>query len=160
MIDPITAVGVATAAFNGIKQAISVGRDIQDMGSQLSQWAGAMSDLDFAQRQTENPPLYKKIFGAESIQKSAMELWVHKKKAENMREELRSFISLYYGPSAWEEIVHIEAQMRKERKEAIYRKEERKQKIIEWIVGIILALIMSGILGFVIYLIGLSKGAW
>jgi len=53
-----------------------------------------------------------------------------------MREELRSYISLYYGPSAWDEIVSIEAQMRKAQKEEIYRKEELKQTIMEWTLGI------------------------
>ena len=37
-----------------------------------------------------------------------------------MREELRSNVSLYYGPSAWKEIVGIESQMRNERKAAVY----------------------------------------
>ena len=45
MIDPVTAIGLATSAFNGIKQAISVGRDIQDMHGQLGQWAKAISDV-------------------------------------------------------------------------------------------------------------------
>ena len=45
---------------------------------------------------------------------------MHKKKAQEMREELRQYISLYYGPSAWDEIIRIEAQMRKDQKEAVY----------------------------------------
>ena len=77
-----------------------------------------------------------------------------------MREELRSHISLFYGPSAWDEIVNIEAQMRKERKEAIYRAQERKQKILEWLVGIALATVMSIVIAFIIYIIGISQGAW
>ena len=31
MIDPVTAVGLATSAFNIIKQGISAGKDIQEM---------------------------------------------------------------------------------------------------------------------------------
>jgi uncharacterized BrkB/YihY/UPF0761 family membrane protein len=50
--------------------------------------------------------------------------------------------------------------MRKERKEAIYKAEERKQLIIEWLVGIALALAMSGVIGFIVYLLGKSNGAW
>ncbi len=37
LIDPVSAIGMATAAYNGIKQAISVGREIQDMGTQLGE---------------------------------------------------------------------------------------------------------------------------
>jgi hypothetical protein len=152
MIDPVTAIAGATAAYNGLKKAIAVGKDLHDMGSTLNQWAGAMSDLDFAHRQAENPPMFKKVFGASQIEQNALETWGHKQKAKEMREELRSHISLFYGPSAWDEIVHIEAQMRKERKEAIYRREERKQLILEWIVGIVAAGTGIGVLGTILYL--------
>jgi len=152
MIDPVTAIAGATAAYNGLKKAIAVGKDLHDMGSTLNQWAGAMSDLDFAQRQAENPPMFKKLFGSSQIEQTALETWGHKQKAKEMREELRSHISLFYGPSAWDEIVHIEAQMRKERKEAIYRREERKQLILEWIVGIVAAGTGIGVLGTILYL--------
>ena len=160
LIDPVTAIAGATAAYNGLKKAISVGKDLHDMGSTLNQWAGAMSDLDFAHRQAENPPMFKKLFGASQIEQTALETWGHKQKAKEMREELRSHISLFYGPSAWDEIVHIEAQMRKDRKEAIYAAQERKQKIIEWIVGTLIVSVATVIMAFVIYLIGLSRGSW
>lgn len=150
MIDPVTAIGLATSAYNGIKTAIATGRDIQDMGSQLGQWAKAISDLDYAHKKAEKPPWYKALGGG--VQASAMEVWMHKKKAQEMRDELRSHISLYYGPSAWDEIVSIEAQMRKEQKEAIYRKEEIKQSIIEWTLGIIAFIVACAILTGIVYL--------
>ena len=77
-----------------------------------------------------------------------------------MRAEIKSFISLYYGPSAWEEVLYIEAQMRKQRKEETYRKEELKRKIIEWVVGIVAAAICIAILGFSLWLIGKGQGRW
>jgi len=160
MIDPVSAIGMATAAFNGIKQAIAVGRDIQDMTGQLGQWSKALSDLDFAHKQAENPPMFKKIFGASQIQQNALEVWGHKQKAKEMREELRTFISFQYGPSAWDEIVRIEAQMRKQQKEAVYAAEERKQAILEWIVGIFAAIVCSVILGLIFYFIGVGQGKW
>ena len=94
------------------------------------------------------------------VEANAMEVWMQKKKADEMREELRSHISLFYGPSAWDEIVKIEAQMRKEQKEAIYAKEEMKQKIMEWIVGIIATIVGGAIVVFVIWLIGKGQGRW
>ena len=84
----------------------------------------------------------------------------HKQKAKEMREELRSYISLYYGPSAWDEIVRTEAKMRKERKEAIYAAEERKQLLIEWVVGIAAALVGALVLGIIFYFIGVGQGKW
>lgn len=160
MVDPVTAIAGATAAYNGLKKMIAVGKDIHDMGSTLSQWAGAMSDLDFAHGKAENPPMFKKIFGASQVEQTALETWGHKQKAKEMREELRSHISLFYGPSAWDEIVRIEAQMRKERREAVYKAEERKQLIIEWVAGIFLALMALATIGGIIWLTGFTKGWW
>jgi len=160
MIDPVSAIGMATAAYNGIKKAINTGKEISDMGRTLNQWATSMSDLDFAHRQAENPPMFKKIFGASNVEQNALEVWGHKQKAKEMRDELQSYISLYYGPSAWKEIVRIEAKMRKERKEAIYAAEERKQAILEWAVGIALAVSMTAIIAFIIWIIGVSQGRW
>ena len=148
MIDPVTAIAGATAAFNAIKKGIQVGRDLQDMGGQLSQWAGAIADLDFADRQTQKPPWYKAL--GSGVEAQAMEIWQAKQKAESMRKELKDFISVYYGPSKWQEILEIEAQLRKEKKEHEHRQIEIKQKIIEWSAGIAVFIICTGCLfGFV-----------
>jgi len=160
MIDPVSAIGMATAAYNGIKQAINTGKEISDMAGTLNQWATSISDLDFAHKQAENPPMFKKLFRASEIEQNALEVWGQKQKAKEMREELRNYISLYYGPSAWDEIVRIEGQMRKERKQAIYEAEERKQLILEWIIGIGLAVITSGVIAAIIWLIGKGQGKW
>mgnify|MGYP001572154541 CR=1 FL=1 len=160
MIDPVTAIGLASAAYRGIKSAIQTGKELHDMAGQLSQWAGAMSDLDFSHKQAENPPLFKKLFGASKIEANALEVWGHKQKAKELREDLRSHISLYYGPSAWEEIVRIEGQMRKKRTKEIYEKEERNQLIIEWIVGILMAVVLTSVFGGIIYLIGIHTEKW
>jgi|TARA_B100000035_G_C20881783_1_gene500884 hypothetical protein len=160
MIDPVSAIGMATAAYNGIKSAINTGKELHDMGSTLSQWAGAMSDLDFAEKQANKPPMFKKIFGASQVEQNALEVWGHKQKAKEMREELKNYISLFYGPSAWDEIVRIEGQMRKERKEAIYAAEERKQMILEWLAGGVTIIIGGGVLVGIFWLIGSANGNW
>jgi hypothetical protein len=160
MIDPVSAIGMATAAYRGIKSAIDTGKELSDMAGTLNQWAGAMSDLDFAHRQAENPPMFKKIFGSSQIEQNALEIWGHKQKAKEMRDELKGYISFFYGPSAWDEIVTIEAKMRKERKEAIYAAEERKQAMIEWVVGLALGAVAVGVMVFVFWIIGKSQGKW
>jgi hypothetical protein len=63
-------------------------------------------------------------------------------------------------PSAWEEVLQIEAQMRKQRKEEIYRKEELKRALIEWTVGIVLVLAGIAGLAIVLYFMGRSQGKW
>jgi hypothetical protein len=148
MIDPVTAIAGATAAFNAIKKGIQVGKDLQDMGGQLSQWAGAVADLDFADRQSQKPPWYKAL--GSGVEAQAMEIWQAKEKAESMRKELKDYISVMYGPSKWQEILEIEAKLRKQKKEHDHRQIEIKQKIIEWSAGIAVFIFCTGCLfGFV-----------
>ena len=160
MIDPISAIGMAAAAYRGIKSAIDTGKELHDMAGTLSQWAGAMSDLDFSHKQAQNPPMFKKLFGASQIEQNALEIWGHKQKAKEMREEMKTHISFYYGPSAWDEIVRIEGEMRKKRAAEVYAAEERKQTIIEWVVGILLVAASIGVLSGIVYLIGAGTGRW
>jgi hypothetical protein len=150
MIDPVTAIAGATAAFNAIKKGIQVGRDLQDMGGQLSQWAGAVADLDFADRQSQKPPWYKAL--GSGVEAQAMEIWQAKEKAESMRKELKDYISVMYGPSKWQEILEIEAKLRKQKKEHEHRQIEIKQSIIEWSAGIAVFIICTGCLVGFVYL--------
>jgi hypothetical protein len=148
MIDPITAIAGATAAFNTLKKGIQVGKDLQDMGGTMAKWAGAIADLDFADKQNQKPPWYKALGGG--VEAQAMEIFAAKQKAASMRAELKDFISVVYGPSKWQEILEIEAKLRKQKREHEYRQMEIKQTIIEWVAGIILFLVCSGALfGFV-----------
>ena len=133
-----------------IKKGIQVGRDLQDMGGQLSQWAGAVADLDFADRQSQKPPWYKAL--GSGVEAQAMEIWQAKEKAESMRKELKDYISVMYGPSKWQEILEIEAKLRKQKKEHEHRQIEIKQSIIEWSAGIAVFIICTGCLVGFVYL--------
>ena len=156
-MDPITAVGLATSAFNAIKQGIAVGRDLQDMGGQLSQWGKAFSDFGYAEKKANNPPWYS-FKGSDN--ETAIQIFAQKRKMEEMRKEIKNFISWHYGPSAWDEVLAIEAQMRKQRKEELYRKEELKQKAIEWVAGILIVSSAAGLLALFIFLLGRKQGKW
>jgi hypothetical protein len=148
MIDPVTAISAATTAFTMLKKGISVGKDLQDMGGQLSKWAGAIADLDFADKQNQKPAWYKTLGGG--VQAQAMEIFAAKQKAAAMRAELKDYISVMYGPSKWQEILAIEADLRKQKREHEHRQMEIKQAIIEWTAGFALFVLGVGaIVGFV-----------
>ena len=154
MIDPVTALTAATAAFNVIKKGFEVGRDIESMSGDLGRWMSAVSDIKKADEYAKNPPLFKKIGFTKSVEEEALAAFMAKKKAEEMRDELRNLISFTRGPSAWSELVQMEAQIRKERQEAIYRQKEKQRLVIEWVAGSLLVLIgISVLIGFVWFLI-------
>ena len=160
MIDPITAVATATAAFNTIKSAFAAGRDVENMAGDLGRWMGAVSDIKKAEEYNKKPPLFKKLFQAGSVEEEAMQIFMAKKKAEDMREELRQIISFTRGPSAWTELLKTEADIRKKRQQAIYDQEERRRQVLE-IIGVCLAgVALLGMLGSLIYFVGSARGDW
>ena len=152
MIDPITAIGAATAAFNTIKQGFAVGRDIESMAGDLGRWMGAVSDIKKAEEMNKKPPLFKKLFQAGSVEEEAMAIFMAKKKAEDMREQLRQIIVMTRGPSAWDELIKTEADIRKKRQKMVYEQQERRQKLVEGIAIVGLVICILGFVGFIGYL--------
>ena len=91
-MDPVTisvAVGIAGKAFDAIKKGFAVGRDIEQMSGDIGRWMGAVSDVDNAEKQAKNPPLFGKLFKAGSIEEAAMAAYAAKKKLEEQRYELK-----------------------------------------------------------------------
>ena len=146
MIEVVAAVSAATGAFNTIKAGFAAGREIESMAGDLSRWMGAVSDIKKADEYNKKPPLFKKLFAAGSVEEEAMEIFMAKKKAEDMRNELRQIISFTRGPSAWEELLRTEADIRKKRQKMIYDQKERQKKLVEYILIGILVFIMAGAL--------------
>ena len=72
-----------------------------------------------------------------------------KKKAQDMRDQLRQIIVATRGPSAWDELIKTEADIRKKRQQMIYAQEERRRQILE-IIAVIGLVICIG--AFVIFL--------
>ena len=60
---------------------------------------------------------------------------------------------MFYGPSAWKEIVHIEVEMRKQQKDALYAAEERKELILSWVAGIFAFSVGAGALIGLVYVL-------
>ena len=149
MIDPVTAIAGATAAFNTIKAGFAAGREIESMAGDLGRWMNSVSDIKKAEELNKKPPIFKKLFNSGSVEEEALQIFMAKKKAEDMREQLKQIISFSRGPSAWEELLRTEADIRKKRQKMIYDQEERRRKLVEGILIAILVLIVgSAILGF------------
>ena len=155
MIEVVAAVSAATGAFNTIKAGFAAGREIESMAGDLSRWMGSVSDINKAEQYNKKPPLFKKLFAAGSIEEEAMQIFMAKKKAEDMRNELKQIISFTRGPAAWDELLKTEADIRKKRQKLIYDQKERQKKVIEYIlIGILVFIMASAIIGFLFLLKG------
>ena len=148
-MDPVTAIAAATTAFNVIKKGFDMGRDIESMYGDMGRWMGAVSDVNQANKVAKNPPLFKKLFAGSSIEEDAMNAFAAKKKAEEMENELRSYVNLVYGPNSWNEILKLQVKIRKDRQEQIYAQQEMQAHILN-VIGIVIASIV-----FVLAVVGL-----
>jgi hypothetical protein len=149
-MDPVSAMATASAAFGALKKGFSIGRDIESMAGDLSRWMGALSDIDQAEKEAKNPPIFKKLFNGKSVEQEAIEAFAAKRKAQSQRDELKQWISLTMGRSAWDELIRMEGNIRKQRQETLYRQRERRQKFVEICVIILAVLIGAALLiGFI-----------
>ena len=145
-MDPITAFGVATTAFNAIKKGFQVGRDVESMSKDLGRWMGAIQDVKEGHNKKKN-----RVFG--SVEEEALETFAIKKKAIAMENDLRTFVNYSYGPNAWNEVLRIQADIRKQKKEAIEEAKRKQAKMIENIILGILVVFFLGVVGAILYLI-------
>ena len=152
MVDPVTAIATATAAFNTVKKMVAMGQDVEATLGQVGKWYGAISDLNEAEREAKNPPLFKKLKGADAVQSEALQVYAAKKKMESQRAELKQYLQITYGHQAWADLIQLEGLIRKERQEAIYKQQEARQKILEAIAIGLLGIVSFGIFFWVIWL--------
>ena len=158
MLDPITlsaAVTGATTAYNAIKKAIMVGKEIEDMSSELSRWMSAVSDVDNIQKTAQNPSTLDKLFNG-SVEQVALESYSAKKKLSKQRDELKNYLVAHYGLQAWDDLIKEEGRIRRARQEAIYKKEEQNRMIRDYTIMGIAALIGLSAVGWMVWLISMS----
>jgi len=150
---------MATGAFKGLKAAIGAGKDLQEMTGQLANWGKAFSDFTNIEEREKNPPFWKKTFKG-SDEETALEIFANKKKMEQMRAEIKEHITWHYGKSAWDEVLQIEASMRKRRKEELYRKQAQIDSLINFAIGALIFALSGGILFIAFYIWGKMQGRW
>ena len=156
MIEVAAALSAATTAFNAIKKGFEVGRDIESMSGDLSRWMGSVSDISKADEYAKKPPLFKKLFASGSVEEEAMASFMAKKKAEDMRAQLKSIIIMSRGMGAWDELLKTEGEIRKKRQRMIYEQKERQRQVIEW-TAIVIGIAIAG--SFLVWLVGLAMKA-
>ena len=145
-MDPVTAFGVATTAYKTIVAGFKVGKQVENMSKDLGRWMGAIQAVKEGHSKKKN-----RIFG--SVEEEALETFAIKKKAIAMENDLRNFVNLSYGPNAWNEVIHIQAEIRKQKKEAELEAQRKQRQMVENTIigGLVLMFIFFVV--YVIYLV-------
>ena len=126
MLDPITALGVATGAFKTIKKGFELGRDVESMYKDIGRWMTANESIHQGHAKSKSK-------GVGSIEEEALETFGALKKAKAMEDELRNWLIATHGMNAWNDLLRIQASIRKKRKEEVERKRRELEMIIKWI---------------------------
>ena len=100
------------------------------MSGDLSRWMGAVSDVDHIHKSSKSPSMLKKMFAAQSVEQEAIEAFAAKKKLEQQRDDLKTYIMFTQGTKAWDELVETEVNIRKQRKKLVYEAQQRREKIL------------------------------
>jgi hypothetical protein len=145
-MDPVTAFGVATTAYKTIVAGFKVGKQVESMSKDLGRWMGAIQAVKEGHSKKKN-----RMFG--SVEEEALETFAMKKKAIAMENELRTFVNMNYGPNAWNEVIHIQAEIRKQKKEAQLEAQRKQRQIVENTIigGLVLMFIFFVV--YVVYLV-------
>ena len=145
-MDPISAIAAATTAYNAIKKGFKVGKEIEGMSKDLGRWMGAIQEVKEGHNKAKG-----RSFG--SVDEEALESFAALKKAQQMESELRQFVNFNYGHNAWNEVIRIQVDIRKRKKEALEEAKRKQAKMIENTILGVLVIFFLGAVGAVLYLI-------
>lgn len=158
MIDPFTAVAAATTAFNTVKKFVHAGQEFENCMGQMGKWYSSVSDFRKGQQMQKNPPIFKRLLAAGSVEEEALNLLIHEKKIMEMEKELQTMLNMRFGFGTWDELKEMQRKIRAKREKEVYRQAEAKQALINGIAIFCLLVLGSVMLIGMIYLIAQARG--
>ncbi len=158
-MDPVSITMLAAGAYKTLRAGLDTAKDLSDMGQSLATWGKACADFNHLEERQKNPPFWQKTFKG-SDEEQAILIWSKKEELARYRSELKDYISWNFGPKKWDEVLAIEAQMRKQRKDEIYRKQAQVDAMINFAIGAVIFVISGGLLFLFFYFLGKQQGRW
>lgn len=126
VIEIAAAVSMAGSAYNGIKRAIEMGKEAQDVAHYFSKFFDAKESVLEASVENSSVGISRKLFSGSSVEAQALEITAAKHKTQQLEKELREFL-LYSGQYAfYEDMMAERRRIRESRlREAKLRAERR-----------------------------------
>ncbi len=146
-MDPISAIAIATSSFAALKKGFSLSKDVYTMANDIGKFMDAIDSVKNVHKEE------KKKYG--SVGEEALKSFVAHKKAQEMENELRNFLIANYRFNAWQDVLRIQAKIRKERIAMRERRRRQIQQAVEIAFLILVGCVgLAGIYLFAMYLKG------
>ena len=155
MIDPVSALAIATSAYKAIKKGIEMGRELEDMGGQLGTWFGAVSDVKNAEEEAKDPPLFKKLVAKGSVEQQALQALFARKKIEQQEKDLRELIVWRWGTEEYTAMMRDRIKIKDTRAKAIQNQRRKMRNLVMNTITIIAIAALTGLLG--VFLVGIIQ---
>lgn len=151
-MDPVSLVAMASTTFKGIQVLVSKGAEIEHVAQKLGAWYGFVSDLRQAEKEAENPPLFKKMFDGETVEQQALNSVIAKKKVQEQEKQIRELITWAYGVETYKEMMQMRRDIRAKRERIIYKQRRRQQRALD-MSFVTLGLLMSSGVVYTVYIV-------
>ena len=142
-MDPLSLIAMASTTFKGIQTLVNKGAEIEHVAQKLGHWYGLVSDIKEAEKESEKPPLFKKLFDGESVEQQALNSVIAKKKVEEQEKQIRELITWSYGVETYKEMMQMRREIRAKRERIIYKQRRRQRRMLD-VSAMIIALMLSG----------------
>ncbi len=117
-------ISVAVAAFAAIKSGVKLGKDAQSMMSDIGKMWGAIDEVRGEHKKKKKSPFT-------SANEEALETFAALKKAEDLEGELERIVKMTRGFYAWQDLLKIRGQIKRERLEAERARKAKMQQRLE-----------------------------
>ena len=127
-MDPISIFMAATAAFNTVKKLVEAGREVEDVLGQIGTWMGKAAEL--SEIDNKKPGIFQRIGSGKSVEQEAMEQLQRREAMRKQHLELMSMVKLAYGPQAFDDLMHMQRQIKLKREREIIHQQQRRRDMV------------------------------
>ena len=152
MVEVATAISLASSAYAGIKKAMEMGREAQDVAEFFGRWFEAKEQIAEVQQYANNPSMMAKMFSGKSVEAQALQVTSARYKIQAMEKELREYL-IYSGQvDFYEDMMKERRVIRHARLLAAKRKAEKRAFILNTI-AVLMGMCIASLLVTGVFLI-------
>ena len=144
-MDPLSLIAMASTTFKGIQTLVNRGAEIEHVAQKLGQWYSFASDIKEAEKEAENPGIFKKLFDGNTVEQQALNSVIAKKKLEEQERQIRELIVWSYGVETYQEMIMLRRKIKATRQEAIYKQRKRQRMLLDTFFLSVACVVTAGI---------------